>query len=78
MRVLLLTVGLCASGVAQQKRTAEMERAVEEFKIQTRTQGAGADRQSGRSGSGQQWHGRLFENFRYARRFFAGTSSGSI
>ena len=63
MRILLLTVVLCAWGVAQQKRTTEMERAVEEFKIQTRTLGAGSP-QPGGTALKPLWHGRIFENFR--------------
>src|SRR5678815_4102867 len=65
MRILLLIVVLCACGVAQQKRPTEMERAIEEFKIQTRTLGLGAGSpQVGGTSFRPQWHGRVFENFR--------------
>src|SRR5947208_14891197 len=65
MRILLITVGLCAWGSAQQMRTTEMERAIEEFKIQTRTLGLGAGSpQPGGTALKPLWHGRIFENFR--------------
>src|SRR2546425_244494 len=65
MWTLLLTVGLCSWGVAQQKRTTEMERAVEEFRIQTRALGPETDSpHSGGVASRPLWHGRIFENFR--------------
>ncbi|MFB3827232.1 MAG: hypothetical protein ACE15B_10705 [Bryobacteraceae bacterium] len=58
---------VCAATWAQQKPAGEMERAVEEFKIQTRNLGLRADspakaRQA--RGAGRAWHGRLYENFR--------------
>ncbi len=56
-----------AAAWAQQKPAGEMERAVEEFKIQTRNLGLRPDspaksRQA--RGPGQSWHGRVYENFR--------------
>ena len=52
---------------AQQKPTSEMERAVEEFKVQTRELGLRADSPQPKSRSGgvpRQWHGRVYENWR--------------
>src|SRR5262245_4005726 len=54
---------------AQQRpavRPAEMERAIEEFRAQTRSLGLRADGKlrSGSNGSKAAWHGRLFEYFR--------------
>src|SRR5262249_11759703 len=60
-----LILGLCAWAAAQQRQTTEMERAIEEFKIQTRALSAGADSPQPRgSALRPQWHGRVFENFR--------------
>jgi hypothetical protein len=57
----------CASGVsAAQERPSEIQKAVEEFKIQTRNLGLRPDspRRKGRSAVRPEWHGRLYENFR--------------
>jgi hypothetical protein len=56
-----------ASAAGQQAPSAEMEKAIEEFRVQTRTLGLRADspaatRKNGRTG--WPWHGRVFENFR--------------
>src|SRR5262245_44397013 len=65
MKILLLMLSLCAWLAAQQRRTTEMERAIEEFKIQTRVFSAGADSPQPRASTCMpQWHGRVFENFR--------------
>jgi hypothetical protein len=58
---------MTAGSWAQQKPAGEMERAVEEFKVQTRNLGLRPDspakaRQA--RGPGQSWHGRVYENFR--------------
>jgi hypothetical protein len=57
---------VCANGQSV-KTESELDRAVQEFKIQTASLGARADSpQTGktRTSAGQPWHGRLFENFR--------------
>lgn len=58
-----------AAAWAQQRpaaRMSEMERAVEEFKIQTRNLGIRPDspRRNGNGGPAGTWHGRVFEYFR--------------
>lgn len=61
-----LFLSVCLSVFATEA-DREMERAVQEFKTQTAALGARADSQKTakkKSGSGQGWHGRLFENFR--------------
>src|SRR2546426_3964958 len=65
MRILILSLGLCAAVFAQQKRMTEMERAIEEFRIQTRALAVRSDGpQTGAAGHASLWHGRIFENFR--------------
>ena len=68
-----LFVCLCCGNIAPAQKTAspkpasEIERAVEEFKVETRNLGIRADsaKKKGRAnGSKLEWHGRLFENFR--------------
>jgi hypothetical protein len=64
----------CAATLAAEEDQArkpreqrEMDRAVQEFKTQTAAMGARADSpkaQQKRTGAGQPWHGRFFENFR--------------
>src|SRR6266545_1823500 len=61
---------LCLSGgthgFAQKPTPSEIERAVEEFKLETRNLGLRSDSpaKAKPSGSRLEWHGRLFENFR--------------
>jgi len=60
-------VAACCSSAQQAARQSELQKAVEEFKIQTRELGLRADSPSrkGRNGGGKpEWHGRIFENFR--------------
>ncbi|HWQ57156.1 MAG TPA: hypothetical protein VN442_25945 [Bryobacteraceae bacterium] len=64
-------IGLCllvyTAAFAQQKPPTELERAVEEFRVQTRTLGIRPDSppKVARSRSTlKDWHGRLYENFR--------------
>src|SRR5262245_58823226 len=65
MRIVILALILCDWAFSQQKRATEMERAIEEFKIQTRALSLAADKpQPGGTAFRPQWHGRLFENFR--------------
>jgi hypothetical protein len=67
LRLSVLVVCLCApAAYSQQQQKTDLERAVEEFQSQTRNLGLRADspRQAQRNGHGQQWHGRIFENFR--------------
>jgi hypothetical protein len=61
----LLLVWLLRLGAVQQT-TSQIQKAVEEFKIQTRNLGLRADspRKTRRNGAATGWHGRLFENFR--------------
>ncbi|MEX2264273.1 MAG: hypothetical protein WD696_20130 [Bryobacteraceae bacterium] len=61
--LLLLSASLLVMG---QTATGEMQRAVEEFKTQTRNLGLRSDSPKKRSNGGpaRAWHGRLFENFR--------------
>jgi len=70
MRLLVVTAGLTLVGAfAQQPKTpSEMDKAVEEFKLQTRTLGMRGDspreaRQSAGRGPAA-WHGRVFYNLR--------------
>jgi len=69
--VLALVLGVCCAAAlsGQQKPPApdaEMEKAVEEFKIQTRTLGLRPDSpaKARTAGARLAWHGRLYENFR--------------
>lgn len=69
--ILVLVAGVCCGAVlsGQQKTSvpdAEMEKAVEEFQIQTRTLGLRPDspKKSRAAGTRRVWHGRLYENFR--------------
>lgn len=62
-----LVIALCACLAARSQNTSEMQRAVQEFKVQTAALGARAtpsSRAKTRSGATQMWHGRIFENFR--------------
>ena len=62
-----MLVAACCSSAQQAARQSELQKAVEEFKIQTRELGLRADSPSrkGRNGGGKpEWHGRIFENFR--------------
>ena len=64
---LALWVCLAAGVVAQEKPAKEMDRAVEEFKIETRNLGLRADspmRTRRAAAPAQSWHGRVYENFR--------------
>jgi hypothetical protein len=51
---------------AQQSRSSELNKAVEEFRIQTQSLGLRPDspRTTRRTSSGSRWHGRLYENLR--------------
>jgi len=68
----LLLASLPPVGAQQRSRSesvkplSEIEKAVEEFKIQTRSLGLRADSpaQARQNGKTTHWHGRLFENFR--------------
>src|SRR5262249_41394379 len=68
-----LAVSLCAAAAARAQQApvpgppdAEMNTAIEEFKVQTRNLGLRADSppKAGRHSPLRDWHGRLFENFR--------------
>ena len=66
---LCVTVLVLTTAFAQQRpapRASDMDRAVEEFKTQTRNLGLRTDspRQTNANGGGLQWHGRVFEYFR--------------
>ncbi len=55
------------AALAQQKPRSEIQKALDEFRVQTRNLGLGPDRarNGGRSSAARSaWHGRLFENFR--------------
>ncbi len=72
LRRSLLLVYLCAAGAASAQNSAapatdaELNSAVEEFKVQTRNLGMRADspKKAGGHRPLRDWHGRLFENFR--------------
>jgi len=71
LRSLTLAVSLCALAAAQQKPApppadADMNAAIEEFKVQTRNLGLRADSPAKALHHSplRDWHGRLFENFR--------------
>jgi hypothetical protein len=62
-----MCVSVCAAVCAQEKPPTEMERAVEEFRVQTRNLGIRPDspqRAARRRSTLLDWHGRLYENFR--------------
>ena len=72
-RALLIVLTCALAGLAQQQpqqqrqqTVTELQKAVEEFRVQTRALGLRADSpsQGKNAKAGAKWHGRLFENFR--------------
>ncbi|MBM3776106.1 MAG: hypothetical protein FJW37_13235, partial [Acidobacteria bacterium] len=62
-----LLILVCPAGATGQAARTELERAVEEFKIQTRNLGLRADSPAGKTAAqrpGREWHGRIYHNFR--------------
>src|SRR6266702_4547400 len=56
-----------AEDLTQRKPPSDLDRAVEEFKIQTGNlglRGDGAKKKARNAGALKDWHGRLYENFR--------------
>jgi hypothetical protein len=67
--LVVLSFALVVQGQQQQRQqqtVTELQKAVEEFRVQTRALGLRADStaQSKTAKTGSKWHGRLFENFR--------------
>ena len=65
-RALIVFLSLGALPGRAQQTVTELQKAVEEFRVQTRALGLRADSaaQGKNAQSGPKWHGRLFENFR--------------